>query len=66
MQEYINEGGMDMIRYVQSLLQSYLILTGVSLRDNEEAFDRYKIRPRVLVDTTNLDLSTTIFGTKVE
>jgi hypothetical protein len=36
-----------------------------SLRDNEEAYNRYKIRPRILVNVSNLDTSTTIFGTKV-
>lgn len=33
--------------------------------DNEKAFDRYKIRPRVLKDVSNLDTSTEIFGAKV-
>ncbi|KAL2400407.1 Oxidase FUB9 [Exophiala dermatitidis] len=47
--EYFNEGSMDLI----------------TLRDNEDAFDRYKVRPRVLVDVINIDMSTTIFGTKV-
>ncbi|KAH7019856.1 FMN-dependent dehydrogenase [Ilyonectria destructans] len=47
--EYYNEGAMDLI----------------TLRENEAAYDRYKIRPRVLRDLTGLDASTTIFGTKV-
>lgn len=34
------------------------------LRDNEEAYDRYKIRPRVLVNVDNIDTSTEIFGVK--
>ncbi|KAJ2983200.1 hypothetical protein NQ176_g871 [Zarea fungicola] len=47
--EYYNEGAMDLI----------------TLRENETAYDRYRIRPRVLRDTSQLDTSTTIFGTKV-
>ncbi|KAG0650720.1 Oxidase FUB9 [Hyphodiscus hymeniophilus] len=47
--DYFNEGGMDMI----------------TLRDNEDVYDRYKIRPRVLVNMSHLDVSTTIFGSKV-
>ncbi|KAI8654851.1 FMN hydroxy acid dehydrogenase domain-containing protein [Fusarium keratoplasticum] len=47
--EFYNEGAMDLITVV----------------DNEKAFDRYKIRPRVLKDVSNLDTSTEIFGTKV-
>ncbi|KAF0318890.1 hypothetical protein GQ607_013849 [Colletotrichum asianum] len=48
--EFFNEGAMDMI----------------TVRDNEEAYNRYKIRPRVLGDVSNIDTSTTIFGVKVE
>ncbi|KAF4307778.1 putative FMN-dependent dehydrogenase family protein [Botryosphaeria dothidea] len=47
--DYYNEGAMDMI----------------SLRENEEAYNRYKIRPRILVNVHNVDTSTEIFGTKV-
>ncbi|KZL68651.1 fmn-dependent dehydrogenase family protein [Colletotrichum incanum] len=47
--DYYNEGAMDL----------------VSLRDNEEAYDRYKIMPRILINVDNIDMSTTIFGTKV-
>ncbi|GME25460.1 FMN-dependent dehydrogenase family protein [Neofusicoccum parvum] len=47
--DYFNEGASDMI----------------TLRDNEAAFDRYKIRPRILVNVSTVDTSTTIFGTKV-
>ncbi|RSL42543.1 hypothetical protein CEP53_012135 [Fusarium sp. AF-6] len=47
--EFYNEGAMDLLTVV----------------DNEKAFDRYKIRPRVLKDVSNLDTSTEIFGTKV-
>ncbi|POR36825.1 hypothetical protein TPAR_02961 [Tolypocladium paradoxum] len=48
--EYYNEGAMDLI----------------TLRENELAFDRYKIRPRVLRDVSTIDTSTTILGTKVK
>lgn len=34
------------------------------LRDNEEAYNRYKLRPRVLRDVDGVDMSATIFGTK--
>ncbi|WYZ41430.1 hypothetical protein EsH8_V_000325 [Colletotrichum jinshuiense] len=47
--DYYNEGAMDL----------------VSLRDNEEAYNRYKIMPRILVNVDNIDMSTTIFGQKV-
>ncbi|KZF19528.1 FMN-dependent dehydrogenase [Xylona heveae TC161] len=48
--DYYNEGAMDLI----------------SLRDNEQAYNRYKIRPRVLVNVQNIDVSSEIFGTKVD
>uniref|UniRef100_L2FS58 Fmn-dependent dehydrogenase family protein n=1 Tax=Colletotrichum fructicola (strain Nara gc5) TaxID=1213859 RepID=L2FS58_COLFN len=47
--EFFNEGAMDMI----------------TVQDNEDAYNRYKIRPRVLRDVSNIDTSTTIFGVKV-
>lgn len=47
--DYYNEGAMDLI----------------TLRDNEAAYDRYKILPRVLVNVANVDTSTDILGTKV-
>ena len=34
------------------------------MRDNEEAYNRYKIRPRILVNVDNVDISTEIFGCK--
>lgn len=37
----------------------------ITLRDNEAAYDRYKILPRVLVNVANVDTSTHILGTKV-
>ncbi|KAI5921436.1 FMN-dependent dehydrogenase [Camillea tinctor] len=46
--DYFNEGAMDL----------------VTLRDNEAAYDRYKIKPRILVNVDNVDLSTEIFGVK--
>ncbi|BCS21676.1 alpha-hydroxy acid oxidase [Aspergillus puulaauensis] len=47
--DYYNEGAMDLI----------------TLRDNEAAYDRYKILPRVLVNVASVDTSTEILGTKV-
>lgn len=35
------------------------------LRDNEAAFDRYKIKPRILVNVDNIDTSSELFGKKV-
>ncbi|KAJ5673158.1 FMN-dependent dehydrogenase [Penicillium longicatenatum] len=37
----------------------------ITLRDNESAYDRYRICPQVLRDLTSLDTSTTIFGTRI-
>lgn len=34
----------------------------LTLRDNRAAFERYKLRPRMLVDVSQRDLSTTILG----
>lgn len=34
----------------------------ITLRDNRAAFDRYKLRPRMLVGVSRRDLSTTVFG----
>ncbi|KAJ5281635.1 hypothetical protein N7478_007007 [Penicillium angulare] len=34
-------------------------------RENETAFDRYKIRPRILVNVDNIDTSTDFLGSKV-
>ncbi|KAK0370826.1 hypothetical protein CLIM01_11806 [Colletotrichum limetticola] len=47
--DYYNEGAMDL----------------VTLKDNEEAYNRYKIMPRILVNVDNIDMSTSIFGAKV-
>lgn len=35
------------------------------MNDNEAAYKRYKIRPRILVNVDKVDTSTEIFGTKV-
>ncbi|RHZ60126.1 alpha-hydroxy acid oxidase [Aspergillus thermomutatus] len=48
--EYYNEGAMDLI----------------TLKENQSAYDRYLIRPRVLRDISQLDTTTTIFGTQVK
>ncbi|KAK0640465.1 Oxidase FUB9 [Lasiodiplodia hormozganensis] len=37
----------------------------ITLHDNEAAFTRYKIRPRILTDVSAVDTSTTIFGQRV-
>lgn len=48
-EEYYNHGAMDMI----------------TLHDNEAAFNKYRILPRVLRNVSNLDTSTTICGQKI-
>lgn len=45
--------------------KSILLTKMISLLDNEQAYRRYKIRPRILVDVDKLDMSTEIFGVKV-
>ncbi|CRG83249.1 aldehyde dehydrogenase ALDH [Talaromyces islandicus] len=47
--DYYNEGAMDLI----------------TLRENEAAFDRYKIIPRVLRNVDEVDTTTELFGTQV-
>ncbi|KAI9370257.1 FMN-dependent dehydrogenase [Aspergillus egyptiacus] len=47
--DYYNEGSMDLI----------------TMRDNEAAYDRCKIVPRVLINVATVDTSTEILGTKV-
>lgn len=49
LKEYFNHGAMDMI----------------TLRDNEAAYDRFKIRPRILSNVANVDTTTKIFGENV-
>ncbi|THY05243.1 FMN-dependent dehydrogenase [Aureobasidium pullulans] len=46
--DYYNEGAMDLI----------------TLKDNEAAFNRYKIRPRVMINVAKIDLETEIFDIK--
>ncbi|GME58001.1 (S)-2-hydroxy-acid oxidase [Neofusicoccum parvum] len=48
--EYFNHGAGDMI----------------TLNENEVAFDRYKMRPRILQNVDSIDTSTTIFGVKLQ
>src|SRR6185503_18488842 len=36
-----------------------------TLRENRTAFERWKLQPRVLVDVTDVDASTTVLGTPV-
>lgn len=38
----------------------------ITLRDNRAAFDRYKLRPRMLVDVSQRDLSTQILGQSLQ
>ncbi|KAJ5320218.1 hypothetical protein PENANT_c010G09097 [Penicillium antarcticum] len=47
--DYYNEGAMDLI----------------TLNENETAYDRYKIRPRILKNVDKIDTSTEILGSKV-
>ena len=37
----------------------------VTLRDNLAAFERRKLRPRVLVDVSSVSTATTVLGTEV-
>jgi lactate 2-monooxygenase len=39
--------------------------SGATVRANREAFDRWRIVPRMLTDATNRDLSTTVLGTSM-
>jgi hypothetical protein len=36
-----------------------------SLFENEKAFDKFKIRPRILTDVSTIDTSITLFGQDV-
>lgn len=36
------------------------------LKDNEDAFNRYKIRPRVMKNVSIIDTAAEIFGVKVK
>jgi (S)-2-hydroxy-acid oxidase len=46
---YLNEGAMDL----------------VTVKANEAAYNRYRIMPRILRDVSKVDLSSTMFGSKV-
>lgn len=46
-------------------MEKALTITLHSLQDNEAAFDRYKLRPRVLINVEKVDTETEILGTKV-
>lgn len=37
-----------------------------TMRQNTDAFDRYELVPRFLVDVSEIDLSTTVFGQKID
>ena len=59
---------MDMITYAApNLCQCFFhdLLEAARLRDNEESFNRYKIRPRILRNVSDIDSSAEIFGYKV-
>lgn len=47
--DFYNEGAMDML----------------TLSDNESAYDKFKIRPRVLRNVSNVDMSVSIFGQNI-
>ena len=42
-----------------------MLIKGNRVQDNEDAYNRYKIRPRVLKDVSNIDTSTEILGSRV-
>jgi hypothetical protein len=65
--DYYNEGAMDLITYVSIHIieKALAYLVTLRLKDNEAAFNRYKIRPRVLVNVAKIDLETEMFGVKV-
>ena len=68
--DYYNEGAMDLVTYVvvvEVVTQCCGVADTVALRlrDNEAAFDRYKIKPRILVNVDNIDTSSELFGKKV-
>jgi (S)-2-hydroxy-acid oxidase len=42
----------------------FVLILPCSLRENEEAFNYFKIQPRILVNVDNIDISGEIFGFK--
>lgn len=71
LREYFNEGAMDLITYVPYPCPfSYptdedLTLNVYRLKENSTAFNQYRIRPRILVDVTNVNMTRTFLGRKV-
>jgi (S)-2-hydroxy-acid oxidase len=68
--DYYNEGAMDLVTYVVTVVEIAIKCSGIAniaarLRDNEAAFDRYKIKPRILVNVDNIDTSSELFGKAV-
>jgi (S)-2-hydroxy-acid oxidase len=43
----------------------WTLMQVIRLRENEKAYDRIKIRPRILADVSNIDTSTEFLGSKV-
>jgi len=71
MEEMINVFDFEPVFKARVLKTSYDYVAGGAdnewtLRRNREAFDKWAFRPRMLVNTAALDLSTTLFGTRVE
>jgi isopentenyl diphosphate isomerase/L-lactate dehydrogenase-like FMN-dependent dehydrogenase len=58
---------MDLITYVLKLNWAIHIsnCASLSLNENETAYDRYKIRPRILKNVDKIDTTTEILGSKV-
>ena len=58
---------MDMVTLVvpACTVPEPILLKVARLRENEDSFDRYKIRPRVLRNVSGIDTSAEIFGYKV-
>lgn len=68
--DYYNEGAMDLVTYVVVVevvtkCSDVADTVAFRLRDNEAAFDRYKIKPRILVNVDNIDTSSELCGKKV-
>jgi (S)-2-hydroxy-acid oxidase len=65
--DYFNGGAMDMITcvYFNSNLPRAKLTEDPRLRENAAAYDRYKIRPRVLRNVSNIDSSAEFLGKRV-
>jgi L-lactate dehydrogenase (FMN-dependent) and related alpha-hydroxy acid dehydrogenases len=60
---------MDLVTYACLLLILSVQVAQMfrwQIKENQSAYDRYLIQPRVLRDITNLDTTTIIFGIKVK